>query len=205
MTTQEFIDAYKALLILQYSSLPNALGTIDAFIASLVQNQIISQFRDAWNIDTAVGVQLDMLATYRGLSRTVFGVTPGNYWSLVEYSDASPGSYFGWAEYNDPDPDWNTEQYNDIVGVSYKLSDSQLRRLIELKAQFDSSPITLRDLDNILYAFFTVYANVVDNEDMTMIYQHQLIDPDVDQLFQIAALAGIFPHPAGVAVSVVEI
>lgn len=205
MTTQEIIDYYKGLLILQYASLPNALGTIEAYISALLQNQIISQVRDAFDVDTAIGAQLDILATYRGLSRVVFGIVPGNFWSLIPYDDPDPNSYFGWAEYPDPDPTWGWIQYGDIAGAAYRLTDAQLRGLIKFKAQTDSQPLFLGNLDQILYDFFGVYVTVIDNEDMTMIYQHQIADPDINQLFEMAVLAGILPHPAGVLATVVEV
>lgn len=205
MTTEDLISYYKALLILQYASLGNALGTVDAFIGELIQDQIIDKVRNAFDLDTAIGRQLDILGTYRGINRVVFGAAPGNFWSLVPYSDALPGSYFGWAEYNDPVPSWLWEQYHDLDNVSYALSDSQMRRLIKFKALVDSWDGTLGGLDNILYLTFGAEVFLMDNEDMSIIYQHILADPDPDHLFEIAVLAGTFPNPAGVSFTTVEI
>lgn len=205
MTTQELIDYYKGLLILQYASLGNALAEMDLIIGVFLQDQILQKVRDGFDLETAIGAQLNILATYRGLSRVVFGATPGNFWSLVPYGDPDPDSYFGWAEYADADPTWNWIQYNDITGVPYVLSDHQLRNLIKLKALVDSWQGGLGDLDDILYTFFTTFVNVVDNENMSITYEHQTADPDPDQLFLMAELAGILPHPSGVSFTVVEV
>lgn len=206
MTTQDLIDFYKGLLIIQYSSGSNALGEINTLIGELVQNQIISQVRDAFDIDSAIGKQLDILASYRGLSRILFGVLAGDFWSLVPYSDLHPGSYFGWGLYSGATPGWRFMQYNDLNALAYTLTDSQLRRLIKLKAATDAWDGTLGSLDTILYSFFTTYVNLLDDGNRTIIYQHKgLIDPDTDKLFSIAVLAGALPHPAGIAVSFAEV
>ena len=85
------------------------------------------------------------------------------------------------------------------------MTDQQFRRLIKLKASFDSSPLTLGELDLILYANFGSYVNLVDNENMTITYQHQAADPDPDGLWEIVVLANILPNPCGVSYSVVTI
>lgn len=205
MTTQEIIDYYKSLLILQYRAMGNALAHVDALILEIIQDQIVSKVRDAFDVTTAIGAQLNILGTYRGIARTLFGVTPGSYWSLVPYADAAPASYFGWAEYADADPTWGFLQYADLSAVAYALTDSQMRRLIQLQAAFQSSDGTLGNLDNVLYAFFGSYVNAIDNEDMTITYEHQTADPDIDGLWGLAVIAGILPHGAGVSYSVVEV
>lgn len=205
MTTDELIGYYQALLILQYVSGGNALGTIQAFISALVQNQIISQFRDALDVKTAVGAQLNILGTYRGVSRTLFGVVVGSDWTLIPCNDPNPNTYFGWALAAGANPTWKWLQINDLDGAPYQLSDSQMRRLIQFKGAVQSWAGGLGDLDNILYAYFGVYVNVIDNETMSIIYQHTATDPDTDQLFHIAELANALPHPAGVSFIVTEV
>lgn len=206
MTTQELIDYYKGLLILQYSSLPNALGTVELNIAALIQNQIVDQVQNAFDVQTAIGAQLDILGTYVGVTRTAFGLVPAAYWDLPSYSDTVPGTYKGWASYADTDPPIiNWIQYNDLNGARYSLSDTQMRLLIQLKAALDSCPMGLADIDNILYSYFGPYVSLVDNEDMTIIYEHQIADPDVNQLWAVALLENAIPHQAGVGVTFAEV
>lgn len=205
MTTDELVSYYTGLLILQYSALSRATATVSAVKRSLIQDQIVEKVRAGFDVQTAIGAQLNILATYRGLRRQVFGAIPGNYWSLIPYADAAPNSYFGWAYYADPDPSWKFLQYNDLNAVPYTLTDSQLRRLVQLRAAIQSSPLGLGDLDNILYSVFGTYVNVVDNKDMTIIYNHSHTDPDIDKLWGVAVLASVLPHPAGVSFTVVEV
>lgn len=205
MTTDELIDYYKGLLILQYASRPNAVAEVDAFIRALVQNQIISQVGDGFDVTTALGAQLNILGTYRGINRVLFGISPGDYWSMVPCADPAPNSYFGWALAAGADPTWRWLEVNDLDSVPYTLSDSQMRRLIQFAAAVDSWDGTLGNLDNILYTFFGVYVSLIDNENMSITYQHTASDPDPDSLFEIAKLADVLPHPAGIAFSVTEV
>jgi hypothetical protein len=66
---------YKNLLIKQYHQ-PRAQETIGGLARSLACDLIFSQIRDGFNIDTAVGAQLDILAKYVGAIRTPTGVPP---------------------------------------------------------------------------------------------------------------------------------
>lgn len=72
MTTQEIIDYYADLLILQYLGKPNAYATIQTVVAPVIMDQLPVQVQDAFNLtgeDTAVGDQLDILGKYAGVSR----------------------------------------------------------------------------------------------------------------------------------------
>lgn len=83
MTDQELIDYYKALLIMQYIDKPKASAHIDALVAMAIVGQLPLEVQNAFDIDTAVGVQLDVLAKYIGVSRTGFGFT-----TFITLSDA---------------------------------------------------------------------------------------------------------------------
>jgi hypothetical protein len=203
MLTSDVLSYYSELLIVQYVSLPNAIGTIQAYVGALVQNQITTQVQEAFELATASGAQLTILGTYRGIPRQLFGLPSGNYWSLVPYNDPSPDSYYGWATYAGSAPNWLWLQYDDVTTAV--LTDPQMRRMIQFKALLDSSPLTLGALDAILYTTFGIYVNLVDNGNMTMTYQHQSIDPDPDDLWGAVVLAQILPNSCGVLANVVSI
>lgn len=76
MTTQELINYYANLLILQYLGQPNAYATIQALVKMVIMDQIPTQVQDAFNMDgTAVGVQLDVLGKYAGVIRTGYNLS----------------------------------------------------------------------------------------------------------------------------------
>ena len=56
------------LLIIQYNNLPRASATIKA-IAKMFPDELILSVRDGFNLETATGKQLDILAKYIGVER----------------------------------------------------------------------------------------------------------------------------------------
>lgn len=71
MTNQEIIKYYTDLLIVQYRHRVRARAHVEAVVTPFVMDQLPLDVRDAYNIETAVGVQLDTLAKYANVSRVV--------------------------------------------------------------------------------------------------------------------------------------
>lgn len=69
MTTQEIIDYYADLLILQYVGQPKAYATVQAVVRGVIMDQMPVAVQNAFEIGTAVGVQLDILGKYVGVTR----------------------------------------------------------------------------------------------------------------------------------------
>lgn len=61
-------EYYSNLLILQYHSKPRAKATIEA-VVSLLPDDLIQEVTNGFDIETAVGKQLDMLGEYIGVDR----------------------------------------------------------------------------------------------------------------------------------------
>jgi hypothetical protein len=73
MTTQEIIEYYANLLIIQYVGKPKAYATIETLVDPVVMDQLPTQVLNGFNLlgdDTAVGIQLDILGKYAGVVRT---------------------------------------------------------------------------------------------------------------------------------------
>ena len=70
-TSQEFQNYYADLLILQYKTQPKARATIKALIKELYGSGSLLDLVNGFNLDTAVGKQLDTLGKYIGLNRQV--------------------------------------------------------------------------------------------------------------------------------------
>lgn len=75
MTTSEIIQYYADLLILQYIGKPRAYATIEALVKMVIMDQLPLEVESAFNIDTAVGNQLDTLGKYAGVTRSGYGFT----------------------------------------------------------------------------------------------------------------------------------
>src|SRR6516225_2366644 len=89
---------YVALLLLQYKK-PNAQAMVSSLITALMVYDLMVSVRDGYNVENAVGVQLDVLGKYLGPGRVVSG-TPLS------------GSYFGYAKYGDSFPVSGIEGYS---------------------------------------------------------------------------------------------
>lgn len=70
MTTDEILDYYAKLLILQYRGQPKAFETIRAWVKGAVMDQLPTDVENGFDPATAVGAQLDVLAKYQGITRS---------------------------------------------------------------------------------------------------------------------------------------
>lgn len=68
-TDQELIDYYANLLVLQYRQKPKAYATIQTLVTPVIMNQLPLQVQDAFALETAIGVQLDVFGKYVGVTR----------------------------------------------------------------------------------------------------------------------------------------
>lgn len=205
MTTQELIDYYVDLLIIQYATQPNAAATIAAFVSQMIANQIYAQVGDGFNFtvtpvgqpsDGAQGVQLDAVASYRGSSRVVYGLAPLTFF---QFSDAdNSGDYNGFIDaVVGPDPvTWVFLDANQTNQPLYSLTDDQLYRLTQLRAQLHQCDMSIETIDVIMETFFGNNVAMIDNGNMTMLYVD--LTSDTDPLFGIAAITQSLPRPAGV-------
>jgi hypothetical protein len=188
---------YQNLLIKQYATKPKAVGTVGVFVREFTASQIIGQVRDGFDLDTAVGVQLEMIAAYRGAVRNVYGIDLlHDYFSMPFYDDADPTSYEGYAFYDDVSVDGYSLFYADS---SRPLYDDELRRLTKYLARVHSSVLTVKEIDDILFEFFGANVTLTDNEDMSITYTHN--PADSDKLFVIVSQSGKLPKIAGVSLA----
>lgn len=196
----ELTEYYIDLLIIQYRRLSNARNTTGLLVQESVAGSVANAVRDGFDLDTAVGAQLDILAQYRGAQRVVFGLDlTKDFFAMPGYDDLDPEAAFGFAEYGDT-VTWYWALYADANQPLYAMTDDELRRLIKFLAETQSRNMTLQEIDNTLFEFFGTNVQLTDNGDMTMTYTHSLGDPD--RLFTIVNQTGNLPKPSGVRVIV---
>lgn len=97
MSTQDLIDYYANLLIIQYVGKPKAYATIQETARLIVMDQLPVQVMNAYDLMgaiTAEGVQLDVLGKYAGVVRTGGGITldDSNFLSLIRMAIARNNS-----------------------------------------------------------------------------------------------------------------
>ena len=75
MTDLEIAQYYADLLIMQYRDKPKATATVTAFAQMLVDGQLPLAVQNAFDINTAVGGQLDIIGKYAGVTRDGYSFT----------------------------------------------------------------------------------------------------------------------------------
>lgn len=195
----DLVEYYIGLLIIQYFNKPNARATVGVFAEQGVADEIVTQVRDAFDLETAVGKQLDILARYRGADRNVYGIDLSHpYFSLILYDDADPEDFPGFALYDDAAVIWFFFTYDEADRPVYAMNDDELRRLTMFRAKTQSRFLSLQEIDDILFEFFGNNLSLTDNGDMTITYIHN--PADTDTLFTVVAGTNSLPKPAGVQV-----
>lgn len=72
-TLTDLEDYYKHLLIIQYANKQRARATIAVWVDCMTGDGILTQFPEAFNIDTAIGAQLDAIGLVLGVERHGLG------------------------------------------------------------------------------------------------------------------------------------
>lgn len=197
MTGQELIDYYVGLLIAQYNTLAKARATVDACAGEVVAGQITTDVRDGYNLLTAVGLQLTVLAKYHGVIREVLGYDLSKaFFQVADYDDADPSIWNGFAAYGDS-PTTYFAIYADALRNIFTLDDTQLRSLLLLMVQKHKLDMSLKDIDDLMYATFGTYVTI-DETTMALEFTFTAGYPE---LATIAKYANGFPAPAGVTVT----
>lgn len=84
----DLLQYYSDLLILQYHDKPKAIATIQLFVKQFIADGLFMDILNSYDLDTAVGVQLDRLGNLVGCPRYVVGVgvlTDDEYRLLIKF------------------------------------------------------------------------------------------------------------------------
>lgn len=156
-----FIDSYINLLILQYSRSQKAIDTVTANANKYEElYNVINDFNDAFDIDTAVGAQLDIIGKIVGLSRVVNNVIPKVYFGFSGYSNTLG---FGLAPfYRTTDAKFSTTELNDY---DYKFFLKAKIAKNVVTAKMINSNLSIQDAISFM---FGIDSYITDNKDMTM-------------------------------------
>lgn len=155
----EVIQAYTNLLEIQYNGLPKAVETVKLHCQTLLANMLLWQIRDAFDIETAFGYQLDIIGMWEGIDR---------YFKGGSYENQLWLAYFDWNDNNQPNnlqgcyKDWNNEtaedgaylNYNDIISTTNRLDDETFRTLLKLKIAKNTLVNTNKNIDDAINNIF---------------------------------------------------
>lgn len=197
------IEYYKNLLIMQYATKDKANATVESFASALMVFDIIDSVRNGYNIETAIGAQLDIVSLYTGTSRYIPGTYfYREYFGYVLYGDTSPFLFNGYMKYGDTPPDVQYRTYEESKQSDYALTDDELRKFIKLSIIKNNSSGSLKDIDDFLLELFGGTVYVEEEAIMEINYYVPLADV---RIFTIARETNTLPKPAGVTVYITAI
>lgn len=196
MTNDFLLDYYTKLLIVQYNQKPKAKATMQAILKTLALIEVLEGMETAFNIDTAKGHQLDVIARYYNLNRNIRGVTfIDDFFGYKKYSTTS-SIFKGYRKYGESIPVAKFAKYGDNQNVFYSLPDEQLRKFIYLAIEKTKNKATLPDLANSLRGIYGDDFQIIENA-LQLDYKFKAKDKVLTQL---ADFSGLIPKPAGIKV-----
>lgn len=202
MTNVELTEYYANLLILQYKGKPKAEAEIRALINTINIYEIIDEVKNAYNLETAKGNQLDVLGKYHNIDRTIKGAAfTRDYFGFAEYGDAA-FTFFTYTEYAKQAPDVQFRSYRESEKSLYDLTDSEFLFCIKLKIIADQSNASGKGIDDFFDRYFFNQAIFSDFTEGNMAITY-IFEESVERLVTIAISQGLLPKPAAVAVNVV--
>lgn len=195
------VSYYQQLLITQYRILPNASATIGLFCNEALCDGLPQTLERSFDLDTALGSQLNIIGNIVGVPRNVFGLDLDHiYFSFIRCNDTTPRP--GFSRCNEipyPMAVW-LRCY--ASGDTY-MTDFEMLGCIQLKIIQNCIFTSLGDVANALWSVFQDNIYVVDHANMSITYHATSYGPWYDILL-IAEYLDILPKPMGVAVNVVS-
>lgn len=166
-----FTDNYRKLLIVQYADKPKAVAHINNIIGSLEDvYDLANLFEEAFDVDTAVGSQLDILGKIVGIARKVPFAVPKNYFG---FSDNTSTAYpmddkfvnvVAYPMKNKFEIPYTTGELNDN-DFRFFIKAKIIKNYVKAKMIDTDDRLSLQDaIDNL----FENKAYVVDNQDMSL-------------------------------------
>lgn len=193
---QSIVDYYTNLLIIQYKDKPKAKATVALMVNEMLANGIYFDVQNGFNINTAVGAQLDILGKYIGLNRFFKGQDfPDGIFGFTDYNGSDDGQQ-GFTDYANYDSEtYTTLTYQDIISNNQKLDDDDYRFLLKLKIICNNSSMTHGGIDNAIYTTFGNDLIADTNNDMTMLY---FANSNISRLLDVLLQKEVLPRPMGV-------
>lgn len=195
----DIVNYYSSLLIIQYTGKPKATATIQLLVTELIANGILFDIRDGYDINTAVGAQLDILGKYIGVNRNFQANDLTNMFSLETYTESDPTAEDRWGFVTYTTFATTLENgvlnYQSVLTSDFQLNDDDYRTLLKLKIIQNYSNGSHEQIDNAIFEFFGNTITVAQTATMQMTYT---VPFNLSAILNAAITLGILPKPIGV-------
>ena len=188
------VEYYKNLLIIQYNNKQKAQSTIELLTNEFWASGIAQDVRDAYNIDTAIGEQLDILGKYIGVDRFYTSTQLNDdYFGFADATNTGgvSANIVGFDNATSPDKSGLFLSSDAVIGNEFELNDETYRTLLKLKIIQNYSNHSMQSISESLFTFFGDSIIVVDNYDMTITY---FIGDASSALVEAAIAKGVLPN-----------
>lgn len=200
----DIVEYYEKLLIIQYYDKPKAKAEIGLLARTLLADGLIFDLEDAFDLETAVGNQLDILGKYIGADRFYKGQVfiGSGFFENIDYAEipyTPSGDEKGFSDYSNFDTIVGKFlNYESFVTEGLKLDDINYRFILKLKRVQNNINHSDQAIDEGLYSFFEDDLYAIDNLDMTMTY---FVATSNIEIVKIALQKEVLPKPIGVGIN----
>lgn len=148
-------EYYADRLIWQYRSNQTNRNHIRAVVNQLFADGLPWNISKSFDIETAVGSQLDVVGKYIGVSRNIGDPISRAYFGFRSYTGGNPQNYNGMRSYvNDFNSGVTWYRYSMLGAENSALNDEEYRFVLKLKIAMNNMGSSLKDIDDYLYTFF---------------------------------------------------
>lgn len=192
-------EYYKDLLIIQYENKEKARAEVGLQITTLLANDIISKVQDGYDIETAIGVQLDVLGKYIGKDRFLSSVAAliGEFFAMTSYGDLSSDEV-GMSDYSSFATDTGGSVFYNDLQTTQKLNDDDYRFVLKLRILQNNIDHSHKSIDDGLFSFFGDALIMSAANNMTITY---FVDSANLNKASIAFSKEVLPRPMGVGIT----
>lgn len=191
----QMIAFYVSRLIYQYRK-DKAEDTVAIMVKQPLLDGLPLELAEAFNPNTAVGKQLDIVGKYVGVPRSVGDPIPADFFGFVDYLGGGNTNGFN---------DYLVSLNSNVLFYDYTyngtrntdLSDKAYAFIIALKIILNSNDGTLYSIQEYLKTVLPGYVTVTDNRNMTLTYNVSTAAPVSPTVLQ-----PYLPKPMGVGVNI---
>jgi uncharacterized protein DUF2612 len=197
--TGDFTNAatYAALITSEHNQKPNFMSMVSVVTGAIGDvTEGIRSIEAGFNLNDAIGAQLDILGLWIGQSRVIAGVLVPGFFGFTDDPEAEP---FG--ELSNPAIGGKWFNLGDTASGNTVLSDPDYLTVLKARIVRNQSNGTLSAIENALAFIFGVPCSVIDNGTLSLVIDVKgEITPTQQALL---TSLDILPRPSGISIEAI--